>query len=104
MPAAEARNAGGRPRRRPPADGRRSRSERTKALTSHAKVVALDILPDGPGAPGIVLHLDFTKDSAPAALKQVWRRGRPGAEATWRPDHRPRETDHIRIIALATWP
>src|SRR6201992_1334298 len=45
--------------------------ERTKAITSNAKIVALDILPMDPVPPAIVLHLDFTKDSAPDALKQA---------------------------------
>jgi 23S rRNA (uridine2552-2'-O)-methyltransferase len=76
--------------------------ERTKALTSHAKVVALDILPMDPVPPAIVLHLDFTKDSAPAALKQAL-----DGEADLvlsdmaAPTTGHRETDHIRIIALA---
>jgi 23S rRNA (uridine2552-2'-O)-methyltransferase len=76
--------------------------ERTKALTSHAKVVALDILPMDPVPPAIVLHLDFTKDSAPAALKQAL-----DGEADMvlsdmaAPTTGHRETDHIRIIALA---
>jgi 23S rRNA (uridine2552-2'-O)-methyltransferase len=76
--------------------------ERTKALTSHAKVVALDILPMDPVPPAVVLHLDFTKDSAPAALKQAL-----DGEADLvlsdmaAPTTGHRETDHIRIIALA---
>jgi 23S rRNA (uridine2552-2'-O)-methyltransferase len=76
--------------------------ERTKALISHAKVVALDILPMDPVPPAIVLHLDFTKDSAPAALKQAL-----DGEADLvlsdmaAPTTGHRETDHIRIIALA---
>src|ERR1700722_20921259 len=44
--------------------------ERTKAVSSHAgRIVALDILPMDPVPPAVVLHLDFTKDSAPDALK-----------------------------------
>jgi 23S rRNA (uridine2552-2'-O)-methyltransferase len=76
--------------------------ERTKALTSHAKVVALDILPMDPVPPAVVLYLDFTKDSAPAALKQAL-----DGEADLvlsdmaAPTTGHRETDHIRIIALA---
>ena len=76
--------------------------ERTKALTSKAKIVALDILPMDPVPPAIVLHLDFTKDSAPDALKQAL-----DGEADLvlsdmaAPTTGHRETDHIRIIALA---
>ena len=76
--------------------------ERTKALTSNAKIVALDILPMDPVPPAVVLHLDFTKDSAPAALKQAL-----DGEADLvlsdmaAPTTGHRETDHIRIIALA---
>src|ERR1700722_485843 len=76
--------------------------ERTKALTSKAKIVALDILPMDPVPPAIVLHLDFTKDSAPDALKAAL-----DGEADLvlsdmaAPTTGHRETDHIRIIALA---
>jgi 23S rRNA (uridine2552-2'-O)-methyltransferase len=76
--------------------------ERTKALTSKAKIVALDILPMDPVPPAIMLHLDFTKDSAPDALKQAL-----DGEADLvlsdmaAPTTGHRETDHIRIIALA---
>jgi len=76
--------------------------ERTKAITSNAKIVALDILPMDPVPPAIVLHLDFTKDSAPDALKQAL-----DGEADLvlsdmaAPTTGHRETDHIRIIALA---
>jgi len=76
--------------------------ERTKALTSKAKIVALDILPMDPVPPAIVLHLDFTKDSAPDALKTAL-----DGEADLvlsdmaAPTTGHRETDHIRIIALA---
>ena len=76
--------------------------ERTKALTSKAKIVALDILPMDPVPPAVVLHLDFTKDSAPDALKQAL-----DGEADLvlsdmaAPTTGHRETDHIRIIALA---
>jgi 23S rRNA (uridine2552-2'-O)-methyltransferase len=76
--------------------------ERTKALTSGAKIVALDILAMGPLPPAIVLHLDFLKDEAPAILKQALE-----GEADLvlsdmaAPTTGHRETDHIRIIALA---
>jgi 23S rRNA (uridine2552-2'-O)-methyltransferase len=76
--------------------------ERTKALTSGAKIVALDILEMGPLPPAIVLHLDFLKDDAPAILKQALE-----GEADLvlsdmaAPTTGHRETDHIRIIALA---
>ena len=76
--------------------------ERTKALTSGAKIVALDILEMGPLPPAIVLHLDFLKDEAPAILKQALE-----GEADLvlsdmaAPTTGHRETDHIRIIALA---
>jgi 23S rRNA (uridine2552-2'-O)-methyltransferase len=76
--------------------------ERTRALTSGAKIVALDILEMGPLPPAIVLHLDFLKDEAPAILKQALE-----GEADLvlsdmaAPTTGHRETDHIRIIALA---
>ncbi len=76
--------------------------ERTKALTSGAKIVALDILEMGPLPPAIVLHLDFLKHEAPAILKQALE-----GEADLvlsdmaAPTTGHRETDHIRIIALA---
>jgi 23S rRNA (uridine2552-2'-O)-methyltransferase len=76
--------------------------ERTKALTSGAKIVALDILEMGPLPPAIMLHLDFLKDEAPAILKQALE-----GEADLvlsdmaAPTTGHRETDHIRIIALA---
>src|ERR1700761_967299 len=76
--------------------------ERTKALTSGAKIVALDILPMDAVPPATVLHLDFTKDSAPGALKAAL-----DGEADLvlsdmaAPTTGHRETDHIRIIALA---
>jgi 23S rRNA (uridine2552-2'-O)-methyltransferase len=76
--------------------------ERTKALTSNAKIVALDILPMDPVPPAIVLHLDFLKDNAPDILKKAL-----DGEADLvlsdmaAPTTGHRETDHIRIIALA---
>ena len=76
--------------------------ERTKALTSNAKIVALDILPMDPVPPAIVLHLDFLKDNAPGILKTAL-----DGEADLvlsdmaAPTTGHRETDHIRIIALA---
>src|ERR1700735_2944581 len=79
--------------------------ERTKALTSHAKIVALDILPMDPVPPAIVLHLDFTKDSAPGVLKEAL-----DGEADLvlsdmaAPTTGHRGPDPIRIIALAHMP
>lgn len=76
--------------------------ERTKALTSKARIVALDILPMDPVPPAIVLHLDFTKDNAPRVLKEAL-----DGEADLvlsdmaAPTTGHRATDHIRIIALA---
>jgi len=77
--------------------------ERTKAVSSHmSRIVALDILPMDPVPPATVLHLDFTKDSAPDALKAALN-----GEADLvlsdmaAPTTGHRETDHIRIIALA---
>ena len=76
--------------------------DRTKALTSGAKIVALDILEMGPLPPAIVLHLDFLKDEAPAVLREAL-----GGEADLvlsdmaAPSTGHRETDHIRIIAMA---
>jgi 23S rRNA (uridine2552-2'-O)-methyltransferase len=76
--------------------------ERTKALTSNAKIVALDILPMDPLPPATVLHLDFLKDDAPDILKAAL-----DGEADLvlsdmaAPTTGHRETDHIRIIALA---
>ncbi len=76
--------------------------ERTKALQTKAKIVALDILPMDPVPPAVVLHLDFTKDSAPGVLKAAL-----DGEADLvlsdmaAPTTGHRATDHIRIIALA---
>jgi len=76
--------------------------ERTKALTSGARIVALDILEMGQLPPAITLHLDFLKDEAPAVLKEAL-----GGEADLvlsdmaQPSTGHRETDHIRIIAMA---
>jgi 23S rRNA (uridine2552-2'-O)-methyltransferase len=76
--------------------------ERTKALTSGAKIVALDILPMDALPPATVLHLDFTKDSAPGALRAALD-GEADLVLTdmAAPTTGHRETDHIRIIALA---
>jgi 23S rRNA (uridine2552-2'-O)-methyltransferase len=76
--------------------------DRTRALQSGARIVALDILPMGPLPPATVLHLDFLDSSAPDTLKAEL--GGPAdlvlsdmaAPATGH-----RQTDHIRIIALA---
>ncbi len=76
--------------------------ERTRALSSGARIVALDILPMDPVPPAEVLHLDFLDDKAPEVLK-----GALGGEADLvltdmaAPATGHRETDHIRIIALA---
>jgi len=76
--------------------------ERTKALSSGAKIIALDILPMDALPPAMVLHLDFTKDSAPGTLRAAL-----DGEADLvlsdmaAPTTGHRETDHIRIIALA---
>lgn len=76
--------------------------DRAKALTSGAKIVALDILPMDPVPPAIVLHLDFLAETAPAVLKKAL-----DGEADLvlsdmaAPTTGHRETDHIRIIALA---
>jgi 23S rRNA (uridine2552-2'-O)-methyltransferase len=76
--------------------------ERTKALTSGARIVALDILPMDAAPPATVLHLDFTKDSAPAALKQALEGEADLVMSDMAaPTTGHRETDHIRIIALA---
>jgi 23S rRNA (uridine2552-2'-O)-methyltransferase len=76
--------------------------ERAKALTSGARIVALDILPFDPLPPAISLYLDFLDADAPAVLKQAL-----AGEADLvmsdmaAPTTGHRETDHIRIIALA---
>jgi 23S rRNA (uridine2552-2'-O)-methyltransferase len=76
--------------------------ERTKALTSGARIVALDILPMDPVPPAIALHCDFLHPAAPDRLKESL-----GGMADLvlsdmaAPTTGHRETDHIRIIALA---
>jgi len=76
--------------------------ERTHALTSGARIVALDILPMDPIPPATTLHLDFLDQRAPAVLKDAL-----GGLADLvlsdmaAPTTGHRETDHIRIIALA---
>jgi len=76
--------------------------ERTKALTSGAQVIALDILPMDPVPPAVTLHCDFLHPAAPDRLKESL-----GGLADLvlsdmaAPTTGHRETDHIRIIALA---
>lgn len=76
--------------------------ERTRATSSGARIVALDILPFDPIPPATMLHLDFLDPGAPAILKQALNGQADlvlsdmAAPATGH-----RETDHIRIIALA---
>jgi 23S rRNA (uridine2552-2'-O)-methyltransferase len=76
--------------------------ERTKALTSGARIVALDILPFDPLPPADVLHLDFLDPTAPAVLKQALNGEADLVMSDMAaPTTGHRETDHIRIIALA---
>jgi 23S rRNA (uridine2552-2'-O)-methyltransferase len=76
--------------------------ERTKALTSGAKIVALDILPMDSLPPASVLHLDFLKDDAPAILKDALEGEADLVMSDMAaPTTGHRETDHIRIIVLA---
>jgi 23S rRNA (uridine2552-2'-O)-methyltransferase len=76
--------------------------ERTKALTSGARIVALDVLPVDPLPPAIVLHLDFLDPGAPAVLKQALNGEADLVMSDMAaPTTGHRETDHIRIIALA---
>jgi 23S rRNA (uridine2552-2'-O)-methyltransferase len=76
--------------------------ERTRALSSGARIVALDILPFDPIPPAIMLHQDFLDPAAPRILKDALNgpadlvMSDMAAPATGH-----RETDHIRIIALA---
>jgi 23S rRNA (uridine2552-2'-O)-methyltransferase len=76
--------------------------ERTKALTSGARIVALDILPVDPLPPATVLHMDFLDRGAPAILKQALDGDADLVMSDMAaPTTGHRETDHIRIIALA---
>jgi 23S rRNA (uridine2552-2'-O)-methyltransferase len=76
--------------------------DRTRALSSGARIVALDILPFDPIPPAINLQLDFLSPGAPDALKTALSGPADlvlsdmAAPATGH-----RETDHIRIIAMA---
>jgi 23S rRNA (uridine2552-2'-O)-methyltransferase len=76
--------------------------ERTQAVRSGARIVALDILPFDALPPAHILHLDFLAPDAPEILKQAL-----DGEANLvmsdmaAPATGHRETDHIRIIALA---
>ncbi len=76
--------------------------ERTRALSSGARIVALDILALDAIPPAMVLHLDFLDEGAPAVLKEAL--GGPAdlvMSDMAAPTTGHRETDHIRIIALA---
>ncbi len=76
--------------------------QRTKALTSGARIVALDILPFDPLPPAISLHLDFLSDNAPAILKTALEGHADLVMSDMAsPTTGHRETDHIRIMALA---
>jgi 23S rRNA (uridine2552-2'-O)-methyltransferase len=76
--------------------------ERTKALASGARIVALDILPVDPLPPATVLHMDFLDRGAPAILKQALDGDADLVMSDMAaPTTGHRETDHIRIIALA---
>jgi len=76
--------------------------ERTRAESSGAKIIALDILPMDPIAPALVLQLDFLEPDAPAKLLAAIDGQADlvlsdmAASSTGH-----RATDHIRIIALA---
>jgi 23S rRNA (uridine2552-2'-O)-methyltransferase len=76
--------------------------ERTRAGSSGARIVALDILPMDPAPPATVLKLDFLDPSAPQRLTEAL-----GGQADLvlsdmaAPTTGHRATDHIRIIALA---
>jgi 23S rRNA (uridine2552-2'-O)-methyltransferase len=76
--------------------------ERTRAATSGARIVALDILPIDPMPPASVLHLDFLAPSAPGVLKTTLD-GQADLVLSdmAAPTTGHRATDHIRIIALA---
>jgi 23S rRNA (uridine2552-2'-O)-methyltransferase len=76
--------------------------ERTRAQTSGARIVALDILPLDPLPPAAVLHLDFLDATAPAALKRALDGDADLVLSDMAaPTTGHRATDHIRIIALA---
>jgi 23S rRNA (uridine2552-2'-O)-methyltransferase len=76
--------------------------ERTRALTSGARIVALDILPVDPMPPAEVLHLDFLDPKAPEVLKKALDGPADLVLSDMAaPTTGHRATDHIRIIALA---
>lgn len=76
--------------------------ERTRATSSGARIVALDILPFDPIPPATMLHLDFLDPGAPAILKQALN-GQADLVLSdmAAPTTGHRETDHIRIMDLA---
>ena len=77
-------------------------AQKARANASGGRIVALDILAMDPVPPAIVLKLDFLDPAAPRQLKEAL-----GGEADLvlsdmaAPATGHRETDHIRIIALA---
>lgn len=76
--------------------------DRTRAQSSGARIVALDLLPIDPLPPAIVLNLDFLDPSAPDVLKEAL--GGPAdlvMSDMAAPTTGHKATDHIRIIALA---
>jgi 23S rRNA (uridine2552-2'-O)-methyltransferase len=76
--------------------------ERTKAPISGARIVALDILPFDPSPPAIMLHLDFLDAAAPDRLKAALNGPADLVLSDMAaPTTGHRETDHIRIIAMA---
>jgi 23S rRNA (uridine2552-2'-O)-methyltransferase len=76
--------------------------DRTRAVSAGGRIVALDILPMDPVPPAVVLHLDFLDPGAPAKL--IGALDGPAdlvLSDMAAPTTGHRETDHIRIIALA---
>ncbi|HLG88979.1 MAG TPA: RlmE family RNA methyltransferase [Alphaproteobacteria bacterium] len=76
--------------------------ERARPSAAAGRIVALDILPMDEVAPAIVLHLDFLAADAPKRLVEAL--GGPAdlvMSDMAAPTTGHRETDHIRIIALA---
>lgn len=77
-------------------------AERTRAVESGARIVALDILPMDEVAPASVLHLDFMAPDAPERLKAALDGPADLVLSDMAaPTTGHRATDHIRIIALA---
>jgi len=76
--------------------------ERTRAATSGARIIALDILPMDATPPATVLHLDFLDPGAPARLMAALDGQADLVMSDMAaPTTGHRATDHIRIIALA---